>query len=358
MTELTQAGPLLQPDGRLAQVGWSRQPLLDCNLEKAAFYPPALRFWQKMRVKRWDYYGVFTPKRFVSVTLADIGYAANIFAYTLDYAQNRLHEESILALPSAVHLPRNSDQNGSISRYQSGDTCIAFRLEDGRRLLSVDWPAFDKGKGLRAEIALHCPPKHESMNIVIPFSERRFYLNRKINCLPAEGIVQWGDLREELSSATSLGQMDWGCGIWPYRSYWNWASASGFLFRAPRPGSGRFQPESISIGLNLGAGFGDLTAATENALILDGKIHKLGVVEFIYNAQDYSRPWLFRENQGRLDLMFTPFYERVARTNLPLLSSEVHQVFGRYDGRAVTDEGEEIQIRGLTGFAEEHRAQW
>ncbi len=37
-TELTQPSPLLAADGQLTQVGWSRQPLLDCNLENARFY--------------------------------------------------------------------------------------------------------------------------------------------------------------------------------------------------------------------------------------------------------------------------------------------------------------------------------
>ena len=356
MPELTQPAPLLNPDGSLNQIGWSRQPLLDCNLEKVAFYPPPLRFWQKMRVKRWDYYGVFTPRRFFSVTLAHIGYAANIFAYTLDYTKNEFREETLLTLPQRVRLPRNSHEDNSEAVYHTGDTRIVFRVEGDQRLISVDWPAFDHGKGLRAELALRCPPQHESMNIVIPFNQRRFYFNRKINCLPAEGILHWGELREEISPATSLGQLDWGRGIWPYRSYWNWASASGLLYRAPRPP--RFQSDPVAIGLNLGTGFGDTTAATENALILDGRIHKLDQVEFIYDPRDFTRPWLFRDNQKRLDLMLTPFYHRVARTRLPLLSSEVHQVFGRYDGRVVTDDGEEIQIKGLVGFTEEHHAQW
>ena len=34
-TELTQPGPLLDARGRPAQVGWSRRPLLDANLENA-----------------------------------------------------------------------------------------------------------------------------------------------------------------------------------------------------------------------------------------------------------------------------------------------------------------------------------
>ena len=41
-TEITEAGPLLLPSGNLAQVGWARKPLLDCNLAEANFYPGRL----------------------------------------------------------------------------------------------------------------------------------------------------------------------------------------------------------------------------------------------------------------------------------------------------------------------------
>ncbi len=83
-TELTHSGALLQPDGHLSQIGWSRQPLLDCNLEAARFY--AVRLLQRLRIKRWDYYAVFSPRRFFSATIADLGYAGNLFVYTMDFA--------------------------------------------------------------------------------------------------------------------------------------------------------------------------------------------------------------------------------------------------------------------------------
>ncbi len=67
-TELTQPSPLLNTDGTLTQIGWSRQSLLDCNLEKARFY--SLRFLQRFRIKRWDYYGFTTPDHFFSATTA------------------------------------------------------------------------------------------------------------------------------------------------------------------------------------------------------------------------------------------------------------------------------------------------
>jgi hypothetical protein len=70
------------------------------------------------------------------------------------------------------------------------------------------------------------------------------------------------------------------------------------------------------------------------------------------------KPWRFTDREGRLDLVFTPFKERLARTNLGVIFSEVHQMFGRYGGQAVTDEGERVQFKDLIGFAEEHHARW
>lgn len=48
--ELIQHGTLLNSKGKLSQIGWSGQPLLDCNLEAARFY--SMRFFQRLRIKR------------------------------------------------------------------------------------------------------------------------------------------------------------------------------------------------------------------------------------------------------------------------------------------------------------------
>ena len=342
-TELTSPSPLLTPQGALAQVGWSRQPLLDCNLENARFY--ALRPLQRFRIKRWDYYAIFTPQRFFSATVADLGYAGNLFVYTLDFATGDLHEEgAVIPLGRGIRLPRDS-RTGETAFSGQGIT-LRFQAGPAERTVSVDWPAYHDGRGIKAEIALACPPDHQSMTIVIPIPPRRFYYNRKINCLPASGYIQYGEQREDLHPSQSLGSLDWGRGAWDYRSFWNWASASGYL------------PDGRRIGLNLGCGFGDLTHATENAVILDGVLHKLDLVPFDYTPDDYMRPWRFKDSQGRLDLTFTPFKERLAVTDLGPIYSEVHQMFGRYAGQAVLDNGAVIAIQDLVGFAEEHNARW
>jgi hypothetical protein len=319
-TELTQAGPLLQPNGQLSQVGWSRQPLLDCNLESARFY--TLRPLQRFRIKRWDYYAVFTPRRFFSATIADLGYAGNIFVYTLDFETGDLHEEGlVIPLGTGIELPRNSTEGEG--HFENKRVRLRFSLGTDHRHLSVSWPDFHDGRGIEAKIDLAMPPGYESMNIVIPIGKKRFYYNRKVNCLPASGTLRYGDLHEELKLNESLGSLD-----------------------------------GSTLGLNMGLGFGDLSAATENAFILDNRIHKLDQVKFDYVSGDYMQPWHFTDNQGLLDLIFTPFKDRLAKTNLGIITSEVHQMFGRYDGHVTTEEGDVILVNDLIGFAEEHHARW
>lgn len=342
-TELTRPGPLLNPDGSLAQIGWARRPLLDCNLENARFY--LLRGLQRFRIKRWDYYAVFTPRRFFSATIADLGYAGNIFVYTLDFASKELHEEGlVIPLGKGISLPRGSDSGETT--FANDKVTLRFSAAPGRRAVFVDWPGFHDGRGIHAELTLTQPPDHESMTIVIPIGRKRFYYNTKINCLPASGFIQYGTEREEVRPGETLASLDWGRGVWEYQSYWNWASASAYL------------PDGRAFGLNLGCGFGDLSRAGENCIILNGRVHKLGAVKFDYISGDYMKPWHFTDEEGRLDLVFTPFRDRTARTNLLVIFSEVHQMFGRYTGTVKLDDGQTLEIKDVIGFAEEHHARW
>ncbi|HZY42044.1 MAG TPA: DUF2804 domain-containing protein, partial [Anaerolineae bacterium] len=224
--ELTQPSPLLKPDGTLAQVGWSRQPVLDCNFENAHFY--SLRALQRFRIKRWDYFGFSSPTHFFSATLADLGYAGQVFIYLIDFATGEYHEAALtVPLSRGISLPRNSI--GGDSTFDNGKVRLAFQIKPGVRHLSIAWPNF-AGKDLTADLTLRLASDHESMTIVIPMNNpRRFYYNRKINCLPAEGRVTWGNERLDFKPTDTFGNLDWGRGIWDYRSFWVWASASGFL---------------------------------------------------------------------------------------------------------------------------------
>ena len=343
--EITQPGPLIGPDGRLAQVGWARQPLLDCNLEDARFYPALLRPLQRLRVKKWDYYGVTTPEVFFSATIADLGYAATVFVYLVDFKGKTYHEESKTIFPAGgVTLPRNSTEGES--SYLGKKQKLRFWVEQDARRVQVAWRGF-AGETLEADISLaHAPDAHESTVVVIPIGEKRFYYNRKINAMPASGYVKVGFHHIDLEPETALGNLDWGRGVWEYDSFWVWSSASGRL------------ADGRAVGLNFGFGFGDDRAATENTLLLNGRIHKLGRVDIRYNPKNFMSSWWLLSDDGRVNLHFHPILERVARTPLVIIDSEVHQLFGRYQGQIIADDGEVIAIQGLIGWAEEHRARW
>ncbi len=339
--KITSSGPLLDADGNLTQVGWATQPLLDCNLENTRSHLP---FWQPMRLKQWDYYGITTPTHFFSFTVSDVGYIGSIFAYVVDFEGKKMQEATLtVPLAKGVSLPRNS--TAGVSKFSNDQVKLHFEVHGQKRHLSACWQNFN-GTDLKAEVDFLVAPEHDSMTIVIPIKGKRFYYNRKINCMPASGIVEYAGQTYSIEPKTCLGNLDWGRGVWEYNSFWVWASASGFL------------PGGHTVGLNMGFGFGDTSKATENAVIIDGRLHKFGQVDFAYTSGDFMKPWRMTSPDGRVNLTFTPFLERVAKTDLKVLGSEVHQMFGRYNGCVVTDAGEEVQIVDLIGFAEEHHAKW
>jgi len=333
--EITAPGPLLDADGRLLEPGWARQPLRDANLEHAA--PGVL---QRLRRKGWDYYGIWTDDWFASATLSHVGYLGLAFVYAVDLRSGRVAGDTRLRpFGHGIALPRNSDR-GDLA-YDDGRLRLACTLAPGtRRLTAADTRV--AGGGLTIEVELATPPEHESIVMCTPMGGDRFFYNRKLNGLRASGHVTWGERR----AAARFGQLDWGRGVWPYRTHWLWASANGVA------------ADGRGLGLNLGAGFGDLSRGTENALFLDGRLHKLGAVDFALDARDYTRPWRLRDDAGRLDVTLRVSAERVDATELGLLGTAVHQCFGTYAGHVVADDGERLAITELPGFAEEHYARW
>ena len=103
-----------------------------------------------------------------------------------------------------------------------------------------------------------------------------------------------------------------------------------------------------TVGVNLGAGWTDGTGLNENGLCLDGKLIKLSEdVAFEYDDQDFMAPWkLTTTETDRVNLVFTPFFERTAKTDALVIRSEVHQMFGRFSGTVKSDSGEVYAVEG------------
>jgi hypothetical protein len=114
------------------------------------------------------------------------------------------------------------------------------------------------------------------------------------------------------------------------------------------------------IGLQLGGKWTDGTGMTENALVVDGRLSKLSEeLVWTYDRADWLAPWRIRTPRSdRVDLTFTPSYDKVSRLQAGIAASSVDQCFGTYAGRVLPDSGDEIAVEGLFGWAEEATWRW
>ena len=70
-------------------------------------------------------------------------------------------------------------------------------------------------------------------------------------------------------------------------------------------------------------------------------------------------PWKIRTKFSQtVDITFTPFFERIAKTNVKVARSEVHQLVGYFNGKVLLQDGSILHIRNMLGCTEEHIAKW
>ena len=114
------------------------------------------------------------------------------------------------------------------------------------------------------------------------------------------------------------------------------------------------------IGLNFGGQWTDGTGMTENAVFIDGRMTKIHEdVLFTYDRENFMAPWTIKTRFSTdVNLTFTPFFERVANTDVKLVRSNVHQLIGYFDGTIRLQDNSVLQIRQMLGSSEEHIAKW
>lgn len=332
--EITQNGLLLNANGTLREPGWARSLLLD--------YRRADVKAGKLRIKEWDYYIITNDSFGVALTIADNSYMGLISASVLEFEKPWEQTTTVLtAFPMGKYgLPETSSAGDTL--YGDKRVQMAFRVQPGERRLSCRFARFLGEDALELELTLAQPPM-DSMVIATPFdAPRAFYYNQKINCMPASGVMTLGSRRFEFAPETSFGTLDWGRGVWTYDNTWYWGNGNGIVNGKP-------------FGFNIGYGFGNTSAASENLLLYGGVAHKLSRVQFNIPEESFLKPWTFSSEDGRFEMDFVPVIDRAARTNALIIESDQHQVFGRFTGRAVLDDGTALELKDFLGFAEKVR---
>ncbi|MCC8073709.1 MAG: DUF2804 domain-containing protein [Clostridiales bacterium] len=332
--EVTQRNQLLTPKGELREPGWSKS-LVQIYDRKAIKK-------RKTRIKEWDYYSVISNKNNIAVcfTVSDLGYIEMDSVTFIDFSVPTEHTQPII-LPfpmGKLNMPSTTEK-GDV-KIKNNKLALEFIVKGDKRIIRCDYPSFDASKGLKVNITLE-NPSQDTMVIATPWSEDKqaFYYNQKINCMAASGNVEYDGKIYELSPETDFGGLDWGRGVWTYDNYWYWGSGSGMV-------------DGHLFGFNIGYGFGDTSAASENVIFYDRKAHKIDDVTFNI-SENYIDPWTFTSSDGRFEMDFVPIIDRSDYTNaLNLIITDQHQVFGKMSGKAVLDDGTVIEIKDFLCFAE------
>jgi hypothetical protein len=327
--ELTGPVDLVDDRGRLRPdaIGWSRLPL-----HRWAF-PAGVD-----RVHAFDDWCVTTRAVALSVLVADVGLAGVALVSVQDLAGGSPVERVYVrprGLP--VRMPDSTEGELVLDAWRLHLVVGPRRIEAEARTLT--------GRRIEVALAIERPPGHETVNVVVPWDETRYHFTSKQQALPARGTVRVGKTEHRFDpEGEAFACRDFGRGRWPSGVEWCWAFAS-----ARRDGR--------TIGFNLGSRWTDGTGVTENAVIVDGRVHKIAdAVDVTCDRRDRRAPWRIRSRgSARVDLTFTPMTLRNVVVP-PLL--RLHQCMGRYAGTILDETGAPVVIEDVIGLAESLRGRW
>ena len=335
-------GPLHNEKGHLIETGYATELIKTYDRSRVAA--------SRLRIKEWDYYAVCNDRFALALTVDHNGYMTMDSISFLNFEENFQVTTSKMNLPCFAKrsLPPTSVK-GDIHVSGKG-YLMSFGNSGTERRLHGIMNNFHHEDAISFDLLLTDAPQ-ESMVIVTPYKDHpeAFYYNQKINCMRVTGRILYKKQEYICRPYDTFAVLDWGRGVWTYDNTWYWGSASGLA-------------DGVPFGFNIGYGFGDTSAASENVLFHDGKIHKLSQVRFNIpmkdGKEDYLSPWTFSSDDGRFEMNFEPVMDRSAKVDALVICSDQHQVFGKFSGTAILDGGQKIEIRNQMGFAEKVRNKW
>lgn len=335
--ELAEPVDLCTPDGSAlnpAARGWSRVPLHRANL-----------LGEQGRNKRWDYWAVLAGDLIISSVYSNTDYIGIGDVFWRDLATG----EQGGAFTAARHgegfdLPEHPGTAPLTFRDERLN--LAFTDDERGTRLFAEWTERDGRSGVM-DVLVALPPGHESLNVVIPWSDTVFNFTSKHQARPATGTLRVGDHEYVIGAGgDAWGVLDVGRGRWPEEIIWNWGGGAGTV-------------DGHSVGIQIGAKWTAGTGYTENGLIVDGRLSKVGnELEWDYDWDNPMEPWRVTDPDGQIDIVLTPRFDKHGKTQGKKRGNETHQVFGTWSGQITTDDGLTLSFDRLQGFAEEARQNW
>lgn len=331
---------LITPDGDV-RVGIFSSPIDEVNHRdfdlRTPMGRPASALQRRMGFNQFEFLGAMCDEIVFGVAIADVRYAGTGFAYVHEPATRRRTERSVTR-PLALGFDLVQTPESGASVLDTGPLKVEMRAIDGGRHLHA------RARGIELD-ARFLEDGMEPMRICTRAGATGFVFARKTAGHRVEGTLRWEDREIDLGAAGALGHHDWSAGYMRRETFWNWACLAG------RTTDGRV------IGLNASCGVNE-TSFLESCFWVDGTLHRLPPIHFVYDRRDLHQPWRVHDEQGRIDLHFTPEGAHAERIDAGVVASNFTQLLGRYRGHIRTESGDTHTVEALPGYAEWHFARW
>jgi len=312
-------------------IGWSRTPLVTANLKD---------HWP--RKKRWNFWNWISPDFSFSITCSDIDFAVFCAANLIDFKTKQSASAISIKRGGSIDMPEQVEKS---INFESSTMKYSMLNNGGDIKVSFSCKSM-KGSPAKSEFTIIKPQGHETLNIVVPWTNERFQMNSKHNTLPIDGYIEVAGKRYTMDPETCHGVQDFGRGMWPYVSFWNWAVVTG-------------KQGTDMIGVNMGAKWTTGTGINENGICFNGRLYK--VMEDLiweYDNNDLTKPWRLRTGYSdMIDLTLTPFHPQKTSLSLGFLRTGGVNCFGRWNG-ALKFDGKTVKVNNLIGWAEEFEHRW
>ncbi len=295
---------------------------------------------KRFKFNQFQFIGFTCDKLIVGLAIVDLKIASNCFIYIYDPESKEYAEHSFIN-PLAFNTQIDTQPNSGNSFFRKGNNKVSIEATAKPRLRSVN---VDLESGIKISAVIDESGSFEPLALCVRAGYEGFHFTQKSTALICNGLVEWGNKKIVLEEIGALASVDWSAGYMRRETAWNWGSLSCNL------------PDGRRLGFNLAAGVVE-TGFTENAVWIDGKMHKVDMVDFQFDRYHHSHAWSLRSNDGIINLHFEPAGQRKEKTNAIIAATNFTQHFGRYYGEILID-GETIHLDGEWGFTEDHYAKW
>ena len=340
-TEYTESIQLLDSEGTLLTPGWARHNVFEYDRYSVK---------AQNRRKEWDFYQISNGKYMVQLSFANISLGGYVSAAIVDLVAGKPIANGMslfLGGKDKYVLPPKGDVPNEV-KMSFGGAQFEFITKETERTL---W--FKRGD-IECRFQMDIMPGLENITTVLPFDgfKDRYFMTTKQNCMPCEGTYRKGGTVYSFTKDDTFCTLDWGRVCTPYSLVWYWGNGSTYLTDA--------EGNKHIFGFEITWGIGNESNATETCMFYDGKAHKFGAidVETFPKPDKYMQPWHFVSEDGRFDMTMTPFYDHHADTNALVMRMHSHQVHGKWNGKAVLDDGTVLEIKDMYAFCEYVENRW